>query len=344
MTDRLDDPAAGSGTERLNELAFAFKNAAAMTTAIELGLFTAISHGAGTDAEIARVIDLDAEAVERLAIVCRSLKLIEIVDGRYRNLPDVERYLVRDSRTYFGDYLVYSVNQDWPVWTGLTKHIIGGEGAPAAEKYYLTLMQDAAAARRFTEAGYNASIALAHRLAKHFDFSRFNKWLDLGGGSGCYAIAACEKTPDLQVTIMDLPNVVRVAEDFVAKHGLQGRIDTVAGNFFEMAYPPDYDLISFITPLQNYMPDEVMALLRKVYAALPKGGAILIVDYMLRDDKSGPLDPALFNLQGIRGGKYLGRVNSGAEFREFLGRAGFVDVEVDWLMSHQLGRVSAWKR
>ena len=167
------DPTEGRNTERLNEMAFSFKNSQAMVASIELGLFDAIENGAGTNAEIGAATGMPAETADRLAIVCRALGLIGVIDGRYRNYDDVSRYLVRDRRTYFGDYLVYTVRRDWPVWQDVVREIRGDEGTEPS-KYYLTMMQDPAEARKFTEAGYNASIALANRLAKRFDFSRFS--------------------------------------------------------------------------------------------------------------------------------------------------------------------------
>ena len=135
----------------------------------------------------------------------------------------------------------------------------------------------------------------------------------------------------------------RVTREFVAKHRLQDRIDTLDGNFFATPFPEGRDLISYITPLQSYAPDEVIAALKKAHDALLPGGCGLVVDYMLEDDKSGPLDPAFLNLAGVRNGHYVGRVQSGAEFREFFAEAGFVDVEAHWLMRHQLGFVFGTK-
>lgn len=330
-------------TERLNEMAYAFKNAATLIGAVELDLFTAISEGAGTFEEIAQRIGIEAEAAERLIIVCQALNLIGTADGRFQCFDDVERYLVRGKPGYFGEFLVYQPKDDQRLWQDVAQNIRGEKGTVPPEPYYFSLMADPAAARTFTEAGYNSSIGLAHKLAKNFDFSRFKRWLDLGGGSGCYSIAACERHPGLRTIVMDQPNVVPVTRDFVAKHKLQDRIDIMTGNFFETEYPADCDLISFITPLQSYMPGEIIKVLKKTHAALKPGGAVLIVDYMLKDDKTGPLDSALMNLQGIRNGHYMGRVNSGAEWKQFLTEAGFQDVGVEWLMQHQLGQIHAWK-
>ena len=79
----------------------------------------------------------------------------------------------------------------------------------------------------------------------------------------------------------------------------------------------------------------------KAREALEPGGTILVVDYMLKDEKTGPLDPAFVNLFGIREGRYLGRVNTGAEWCKFLADAGFVDAEASWFTPHQLGMITA---
>ena len=96
-------------------------------------------------------------------------------------------------------------------------------------------------------------------------------------------------------------------------------------------------------PLQGYMPDEVIRVLERTYAALEPGGTCLVVDYMLNDEKTGPLDPAITNLGGVRHGRFIGRVNSGAEFRDYFTRAGFEDIDIWWLMEHQLSVVSGKK-
>lgn len=345
MPSEAEDPTIGKKTERLNEMAFAFQNSASLLAAIELGVFTAISEGAATTPEIAAKAGIDPEAMDRLLIVCKALDLIRENEGKYRNLSDAERYLVRNKPTYFGDYLNYQAGVAFPGGRQLVEHLTGSneEAKAKVKKMYALLMSSPESARKFTTAGYNASISLAHRLAKKFDFSRFKLWLDWAGGSGCYAIAACEQYPELRVTVMDHPYVIEVTKEFVAKHELGDRIDARPGDFFESEYPRGCDLISFITPLQGYMPDEVIQVLEKTYAALEPGGTCLVVDYMLNDEKTGPLDPAIMNLAGVHHGRFVGRVNSGAEFRSYFEHAGFENVEVSWLARHQLGMVTGTK-
>jgi hypothetical protein len=338
-----NDPTRSLKTERLNDIAYSYKQAATLLAALEFELFTAISEGARTVPQIAAKIALPEESTDRLLTVCKALDLVREVDGAYHNLSDVERYLVTTSPTYFGGFLLYSAKTAYDNWSNLAQNI-RGSGAPMPEKRYKALMRDPEEARRFTVAGYNSSISLAHRLAKMFDFSPYRMWCDFAGGSGSYAIAACERNPQLKVLVLDQPNVIPVTREFVAKHQLEKRIEIGVGDFLQGEdYPTGCDLISFITPLQSYMPDELCQVFTYTYEALEAGGTILIVDYMLKDDKTGPLDSAFHNLSGITDGHYMGRVNSGAEFTDFLTGVGFRNVDVWWLLTHQLGVVSAKK-
>ncbi|MDP6342820.1 MAG: methyltransferase [Alphaproteobacteria bacterium] len=339
-----EDFTIGMKTERMTDIALAFKKTCALLGAIELELFSHIAGGAGTTEELGAAMGIEPEKADRLLTVCKALDLVREVDGRYRNMSDVERYLVKDSRTYFGDYLIYIARRDYPDYDTIAEDLTAvADGQDRDERSYLNYLQDPEEARRFTVAGYEASIGLGHKLAKEYDFSRFGRWLDIAGGSGCYAIAACERHPELRVTVFDQPNVIVIAQEFITKHGLEARIDTTAGNFLETPFPEGHDLASYITPLQGYMPDEIIAVLRRTQEALKPGGEILILDYMLEDDKTGPLDPAFVNLAGVRRGRYLGRVNTGAEWCDFLGQAGYVNATSRWFTPHQLGLITAQK-
>lgn len=337
-----EDFTLGLKTERMTDIALSFKKTGAILAAIEMELFTHIARGATTLDQIAAALGIDAEKADRLLTACKSMDLIRETDGQHENFSDVERYLVKDSRTYFGEYLDYMAHRDYTAWENIAENLTAvAKTNEDDDRTYLSMMQDPAKAREFTEAGYEASIGLGHKLAKEFDFSQYKRWLDLGGGSGCYAIAACERHKGFNVMVLDQPNVIAVAREFIEKHGLTDRVDTTPGEFFGPDYPTGYDLASYITPLQGYMPDKVIAALAKAKDALAPGGTVLVVDYMLKDDKTGPLDPAFVNLFGVREGRYLGRVNTGAEWCQFMAEAGFVDAEYRWFTPHQLGLITA---
>lgn len=344
FTPAPNDPTVGKNTERLNELAFAFKQSQALAAALEIDLFTAVSQGAGTIEAAAQACGVEAETADRLLIICKAMGLITEHNGQNINMDDVERFLVRGNRAFFGDYLRFTIDAEYDEWSGFPNNLKNVSAAPPPTKLYEGDLNDPETARKFTMAGYNSSIPLAHRLAKRFDFSRFNRWLDFAGGSGCYAIAACERHEGVQVIVKDHPNVVPVTREFIGNHDLEGRITAEPGNFLDQAdYPDDCDLISFITPLHWYLRDDVLRTLGYAFDALPPGGTVLIVGYMLDDKRAGPIDPALYHLYAVQDGHYTGHVPSGPEYCNYLQEVGFEGAQYDWLLPNRLGRIEATK-
>jgi 8-O-methyltransferase len=120
-----------------------------------------------------------------------------------------------------------------------------------------------------------------------------------------------------------------VAEEFIEQAGLCDRVTTVAGDFFDSEFPRGADLVSFITPLQGYGPEDVQFLINKAFDAIEPGGGILVLDYMMNEDRSGPMDSVFRHLGGIMSPTNPGYVNTAAEFTLYLSRAGFVDVETN---------------
>lgn len=327
-------------TQRINEMAFAFRHTGTLIAALELSLFTSVSESEGPaePSDVAERIGMSAEAAERLMIACAALGLLEDRGGRYVNAPDVDRYLVRGRPTYFGDYLVYQAKNDYDGWKNIASRL------KPPKRTYHAMAADPQAARAFTVAGYNSSISLGHKLAKEFDFSGYSLFLDLGGGSGCYSIAAALRHPNLRAIVFDQPNVVIVAQEFIEKAGVSDRVTTSAGDFFDSEFPRGADLVSFITPLQAYGPEDVQFLINKAFDAVEPGGGILVLDYMMNEDKSGPLDSVFRHLGGILSPTNPGYVNTAAEFSRYLARAGFVDVAAnDRFLPGSVGMVTGSK-
>jgi SAM-dependent methyltransferase len=314
-------------------MALAFKQSG---TLLAVNLFTTVAEAGGPagPAEIAGKIGIPTEPTERLMIACASLGLLEKRGSQYVNAADVEKYLVKGSPTNFGDYLVWQIKGEYDGWKNIASLLRPPRGAYD--------MSDPQTARALTVAGYQSSISAGHKLAREFDFSPYSLWLDLGGGSGCYSIAAALRYPHLRTIVFDQANVVVVAEEFIAQAGLSDRVKTHGGHFFQDEFPRGADLISYIGCLQAYEADDVQFVINKAFDAVEPGGGIIFIDYMLNDDKTGPLDPVFRHLTGASRTNPA-RVNSGAEVCEYLRKAGFVDMEVNEFIPGQMGRVTAKK-
>src|SRR6188508_1213294 len=102
MTKGHQTSAGGSPptTVRLQNVAQSYGQSAALMAAVEIGVFTAISKGAGTYEEVARAVDIHPTNAERLMVMLCAAGLLEIAAGRHRNAADVERYLVEGKPGY----------------------------------------------------------------------------------------------------------------------------------------------------------------------------------------------------------------------------------------------------
>src|SRR5262245_858790 len=91
--------------------------------AVELGVFTAVSKGAGTVDEIARALDLHSTNAERLAVMLTAMGLLERgSDGRLRNAADAERFLVEGQPGYAGAWMLFT-KPAWNEWGRLAEHL-----------------------------------------------------------------------------------------------------------------------------------------------------------------------------------------------------------------------------
>lgn len=326
-------------SQRVQEMAYAFKQAGVLIGAIELGLFTEIAGGATTLPDIARALDMDEDRAERLLTTCVALGLLTKEGGRFANAPDVDRYLVRGRSGYFGEGLVNTAKGAYDSF----KNVAAALRPP--RKAYERTARDARAAREMTEAGYNYSIGAARRLAREWDLKGRRLLLDLGGGSGAYSIALVEANPQLHAIVLDYPTITVVAREFIDRAGLSDRISTHDADFSRDPPPGGADCILLSGNLQAYDAAEAAAIIARAAQVLAPGGVFTVSDYMLDDDRAGPLEPAFMNLGAVLGGpaRRPGRVHSYAEVKEYMKRAGLVPEVAKVFIPGVLGRVSARK-
>jgi predicted O-methyltransferase YrrM len=179
----------------------------------------------------------------------------------------------------------------------------------------------------FWEAMHSLSTMTARKLGEAVDLGHFRRLLDIGGGSGAYDIELCKQYEALRGTVFDLPHVAAIAAGKIAEAGLTDRIETVGGNFFEQL-PGDHDahLLSMI--LHDWDEAKNRALLRRSFEALPSGGAVVISELLVNDEKTGPAPAALMSLNMLI--ETEGRNYTPAEYSAWLEEAGFRHIETVW--------------
>jgi ubiquinone/menaquinone biosynthesis C-methylase UbiE len=158
--------------------------------------------------------------------------------------------------------------------------------------------------------------------------------LDVGGGSAALATTVLQAYAHLRGITFDLPAVASLARERVVSAGLAGRLDVVSGDMFRDPLPSRADVITLSWILHDWDDSKALTLLRRCYAALERGGAIIVLEALLDEDGTGPAAAAglsLTMLVATQGG----RERSASEYIALLREAGFVRHEVRYLHNLQ---------
>ena len=161
-------------------------------------------------------------------------------------------------------------------------------------------------------------------VASAFDLSRFKHLVDLGGATGHFAIAACERYPQMEAVVFDLPESMPLAKEIVGASGVGNRIVLAPGDFFKDGLPQG-DLFALGRILHDWSEEKVLKLLSRVYERLPAGGGLLIAEKLLDDDKAGPSWAQMQSLNMLICTE--GKERTLSEYEELLNKVGFRDVQ-----------------
>jgi len=292
-------------------------------TAVDLEVFTKIEEEENTVGKIANALSIEKRPAEMLLNACVASELLIKKGGEYKNTLLAEQFLVKDKPGYYGDMVLMLGSKESESWKNLKQAVLNNSPTSSMLR---ERMKDEEDARSFIKAMHNNAVGPATVLSKKFDFSGFKKLLDLGGGSGAYPIILTKEYPNLTATVFDFPNVCSVANEYIEKADAKSRAGTFVGDFFKDEFPKDYDAVLLSQILHSFSAEENKTLLKKVYDYLPKNGVIIINEFLLNEEKTGPLFPALFALTMLTSSE-KGNSYTGEEIKDWLKDAGFEDLE-----------------
>ena len=174
------------------------------------------------------------------------------------------------------------------------------------------------------------SMGAAHAIAQKFPWHNYQTVVDVGGAQGGLLVQVCLAHPHLAGTNFDLPVVGPIYLDYVAANGLQDRLRFQAGSFFEEPLPAA-DVITMGHILHDWDLDQKRMLLRKAYEALPEGGAVLIFESLIDDERRQNAFGLLMSLNMLietpGGFDY-----TGADCAGWMRAAGFRETRVEHLV------------
>jgi predicted O-methyltransferase YrrM len=218
-----------------------------------------------------------------------------------------------------------------------TNRPAGGEDPKAGAAFIFregieSAMEREASARSLTLALAGRARNVAPVLADRFPLPGARKLLDVGGGTGLYAIAWLQKHSGLTAVVWDRPEVLKVAREMADAFGVAERLETVAGDMLSDPVPEGADVLLLSNVLHDWDVPVCHALVQRCASALPPGGLMLIHDVFLNDDLDGPLPVALYSAALFR--LTEGRAYSAREFRGWLTEAGLAPRDVVETLIH----------
>lgn len=151
--------------------------------------------------------------------------------------------------------------------------------------------------------------------------------MDIGGGSGVYAIQVVVNNPGNMSAVLDSKPVCQVASEYIQQFNLLDKVQTMEFDFFNDQMPNDCDVAFLSHIIHIFDGEKNIALLKKIHDSLPsEKGMIIISEWLLNDEKTGPVPSALMGLNMIIENS-RGRSYSNHEVSQMLTEAGFKNIE-----------------
>ncbi|WP_420325606.1 methyltransferase family protein [Mameliella sp.] len=283
--------------DEISQIAFGFMGSKALFAALELEVFTHLAKGAMTAGELAAAAEMHEDRAMTLLTALAGMGLVAVEEGRFSNAPAAEAFLVQGAKYDFSDYLRLQVGkQMYPLMEQL-EGALSGEMSDEDTASYADWFSDPEEAKLYSESQHAGSLGPARQLARSLDLSGKKKMLDVGGGTAAFDITLCQKNPDLTATVLEFPNVAALGRGYVEKAGLSDRIAYLNGNALETPWPEGQDVV-LMSYLFSGVPGETHAgLIAQAFKVLNPGGVVLIHDFIVKEDRTGPGLAALWQLQ-----------------------------------------------
>ncbi|MDH4187568.1 MAG: methyltransferase, partial [Nitrospira sp.] len=163
--------------------------------------------------------------------------------------------------------------------TGLPQNEVKAGG-----NFFAALYADSAKLEGFLKAMTGLSSGAARAMAKRFPWKQYKTFVDVGCAQGCLPVQVALAHPHLTGKGMDLPVVQPIFESYVREQGLDARLQFHPADFFT-APMPQADVIIMGHILHDWDLEQKMMLLKKAYDALPKGGALIVYEALIDDER-----------------------------------------------------------
>ncbi|HSH58787.1 MAG TPA: methyltransferase [Acidimicrobiales bacterium] len=322
----LDSPDASGGQGpspalELRRMIFGHVISQIVATVATLGLADELSRGPRSSDDLARTTGADPDALARLLRASTGLGLfVEVGRGEFALSP-VGEWLRSDGPSLRQLAIAMAGPGHWRSLERLSDVIATGRPAPpdvlgmSLWDYYRHNPEERGAFA--TAMGYISAV-VADEVVAHFDVSGFRRIIDVGGSQGILLARLLEASPHATGVLFDLPEIVAEANQHLRRHGVDDRVETVAGDFFSEV-PSGGDLYLLKHILHDWDDRRAARILERCHAAGGAGHTLIVVERLL-----GPsADPVAHVADVLMLAMFGGRERTQAEYESLLEDGGY---------------------
>ena len=295
----------------------AFRISRIILSAHELNIFTLLKDGPSTSSNIAKITGANERATDRLMNALVPIGLLKKTGSQFSNTDFSTRFLIKGQPTFLGglDHVVHL----WKTWSSLTEAIKAGTSVSMKQPIS---GRDESWLESFIAAMHSRAGNQAKEIAAVLDLSQTKSMLDIGGGSGAFTFEFMRENPKITGTVFDLPNVIPITKQYIAREGFESSVSTISGDYLKDDFGVDYDLVLLSAIIHINSPEENKMLFKKCAEAMNPEGQIVILDHVMSDDRTSPAGGAFFALNMIVGTE-KGDTYTESEIKAWLQNAGF---------------------
>ena len=319
-------------SDAIMQLGFGYWGSKTLLSAVELGLFTELATGPLDLEEVRSRLGLHERSARDFLDALVALGMLRREQGKYMNTPATDLYLDRAKPTYMGGMLEMMSARLFGFWADLTEGLKSGKPQNEAKHggdLFDTLYNAPERLEQFLAAMTGLSLGIAHALAQKFPWSHYHSFVDIGVAEGGLPVVLAQAHQHLSGIGADLPVVRPIFEKYVASHGMHQRLKFAALDFFQEPLP-HADVVIMGHILHDWDLPTKQMLIGKAFDAIPAGGALVVFEALIDDDRATNAFGLLMSLNMLietRGGFDY----TGADCVGWMREAGFTQTRVEHL-------------
>jgi O-methyltransferase domain/Dimerisation domain len=275
--------------DQILQTGLAFWASKTLLSAVEMEVFTELAkHPEDLDTLTGR-LGLHPRSSRDFLDALVALGFLERHEGIYSNTPSTDTFLDKRKTSYVGGMLEMANRRLFSHWNNLTvalrTGLPQGEGGQDDVEIFASLYADPERLKGFLRAMTGVSRGANMAIASKFPWTNYKTVVDVGPAQGDLILQVALKNPHLTCTGFDLPEVAPVFEEYMEANGVSSRVQFAGGSFFTDPLPKA-EVIMMGHILHDWNLEEKRMLIRKAFEALPKGGALLVYEALIDDDRS----------------------------------------------------------